>query len=374
MERRYKRKDEWKKLIHKLSPKDFQDLCLDILNNNNFINPRPRGDGSDGGRDLEAEFSYDVARQKITEKYWFQCKRYGTTALNLNSFSTEAQKADDQNIDKFVIMSNKDLSSGGKTDIENWNKKHKCKIIDWTGSLFLPLLFESPNVCTTYFPDEPVPKVVDIKEPQSLIPASKNLGDRFGLEININTKNVNINNPIEVGKAVKDALLNLNTDVNLKSLIYEKCSMFFFSIRQNDDAIAFLNRSLDITPKNTNALLTKGYILERINELDSSNEVYDELLEIDKDNVLALNNKSFNLLRQGKLDDSLELIEKALEINPKLVIAIKNKIKILKGLKQPKIALDFLSKNESAFEKSLELMNEKVDLCIELIDLKQAFD
>jgi len=149
--------------------------------------------------------------------------------------------------------------------------------------------------------------------------------------------------------------------------------MFFFSIGQNEDAIAFLNRSLDITPKNVDALLTKGYILERIDKLEESNETYDELLEIDKNNFLALNNKSFNFLREGKLNEALELIEKSLEINPKLIIAIKNKIKILKGLKQSQIALDFLSQNEDAFEKSIDLMNEKVDLCIEMIDLKQAF-
>lgn len=374
MVKKYKTKTEWKNLINQKTPTDFEDLCYDLLRNNNFINVKPRGKGGDGGRDHEGEFSFDFGNQKMLQKCWFQCKRYHKTPLNYREFSSELDKANTRGIDRFIVMSNKDMASGTKSEIEKWNKHHKCQASDWTGTLFLDLLFQLPNICQTHFPDEPVPPVVNPKEPKEVIRLSQDVGNRFGIEINLDTKDVNLNNPQEVGEVLKKALLNLKGDVNLTALIYEKCSLFFFAIGQHEDAIAFLNKSLDITPKNTNALLTKGFILEKIDKIDDSNEVYDELFEIEKNNVLALNNKAFNLLRQGKLDDSLEIIEKALEIEPKLIIAIKNKIKVLKALKQSQIALDFLSMNEDAFEKSTELMNEKVDLCIELIDLKQAFE
>ncbi|MDO9580386.1 MAG: hypothetical protein Q7J06_07440, partial [Bacteroidales bacterium] len=231
-----------------------------------------------------------------------------------------------------------------------------------------------PDIAKVYFPDENIPPLSTPKNPKEIITLSQDVGNRFGIEIKLDTKDVNLDNPKEVGDALKKTLIELKGDVNLKALIYEKCSLFFFSIGQHEDAIAFLNRSLDITPKNTSALLTKGFILEKIDELQESNEVYDELLELEPENTLALNNKAFNLLRQGELEDALQNVETALNKDPKLVIAIKNKIKILKALKQSTIALDFLSENEDAFEKSMELMNEKVDLCIELIDLKQAFN
>ena len=266
------------------------------------------------------------------------------------------------------------MTSDAKTEIEAWNKKHKCQINDWTGTLFLNMLFELPNICKTYFPDEDVPPVVDIKEPKSIIQLSEGLGNRFGIEININSKDVDLNNPLQVGQILKDALLNLKCDINLKALIYEKSSMFFFAINQAETAILFLNKSLDITPKNVNALLTKGFILERIDELDESNDAYDEIFELDEKNIVALNNKSHNLLREGKLDEALDLIERALDINIKFVLAIKNKIKILKTLDRIDEALEFLSKNEVAFEKSTDLMVEKVDLCIEKLDLKEAFN
>lgn len=374
MGRKYKSKDEWKELINLLKPEEFQDLCFDILNNNNFLNPKPRGKGSDGGRDLESDFSFQFGKEKILQKCWFQCKRYGKkTPLNYGEFNTEVQKAENEGIDRFIVISNKDMTSDTKTEIESWNKKRKCQINDWTGTLFLNMLFELPTICETYFPDEEVPPVVDIKEPKNIIPLSEGLGNRFGIEINVNSKDIDLNNPLQVGQILKDALLNLKGDINLKSLIYEKSSMFFFAINQPETAILFLNKSLDITPRNTNVLLTKGFILEKIDELDESNDAYDEIFEIDEKNILALNNKSFNLLRQGNLDDALDLIERALEINPKLVLAIKNKIKILKSLGRTDEALDFLSNNEDAFEKSTDLMIEKVDLCIEKIDLKEAF-
>lgn len=373
-EKKFKSKCEWKELINRLTPKEFQDLCFDLLNNNNFSNVKPRGDGSDGGRDLEGDFVYILGKEMITQKCWFQCKKYGTgTPLNFKSFSTEALKAEDQFIEQFVVISNKDLSSDGKTDIENWNKKHKCQIRDWTGTLFLNILFELPNVSRVYFPDDEVPPVVDIKEPKHAIELTRSIGNRLGIEIYLPGSDFDLDNPVEVAKILREALLNLDIDINLKALIYEKISMLFFALGQPEDSIVFLNRSLDITSKNISALLTKGYILEKIDQIDNSNDTYDELFELDEKNVLALNNKAFNLLRQGELEKSLDLINRALELSPKLVLAIKNKIKILKELKRTNEAFEFLLKNGEAFEKSTDLMVEKVDLSIEKLDLKEAF-
>lgn len=370
---KYKSKDEWKKLIQeKLTPKQFQDLCEDLIKKNDFINVEQMGSGGDGGRDIEADFQYQIGNDVKIDKCWFQCKRY-KSGINYSHFSTELSKANTQGIKRYFVVSNTDMTNPCRQDIKNWNNKERCEAINWTGNKFLDVLWGEPDIAKVYFPDENVPPLSTPKNPKEIITLSKEVGNRFGIEIKLDTKAVDLDNPIEVSDALKKALIELKGDVNLKALIYEKCSLFFFSIGQPEDAIAFLNMSLDITPKNTNALLTKGFILEKIDKLQESNEVYDELLEIESENILALNNKSSNLLRQGKLEDALQTVEKALAKDPKLVIAIKNKIKILKALKQSNIALDFLSENEGAFEKSMELMNEKVHLFIELIDLKQAF-
>jgi tetratricopeptide (TPR) repeat protein len=371
--KKFKSKPEWKKLINKnLTPEEFQELCKDLAKRNGFYNVNYRGGGSDGGRDLEGEFRFPIGKKEKQEKCWFQSKKQNA-GVNFKQISTEIVNAQNEGIRRYIIMSNSDTTPSCKDSIEKWNEKEKCQIEDWTGSDFIDLLWAEPDLCKVYFHDEEIPPLIDTLTPKRAIELSEGLGNRFGIEIRINKKDINLNNPIEIGEAVKQALLKLECDINLKALIYEKCSMFFFSIGQNDDAILFLNKSLDITPTNINALLTKGYILEKIDALNESNKVYEEIFETDENNVLALNNKAYNLLRQGELKPALELINHALELNPKLIIAIKNKIQILKALKQNDTALKFLSDNEDSFEKSVDLINEKVDLCIQKLDLKKAF-
>ncbi|NPE26719.1 tetratricopeptide repeat protein [Methanococcoides sp. SA1] len=369
----YKSKKEWKKIINELESGEFEELCYDLLRNEKFTNVKPRGSGGDGGRDLEGEFNYKIINETVNQRYWFQCKRYGNTPLNFKCFSTEAQKADDQGVDRFVVISNKDMSPASKTDAENWNKNHKCQISDWTGTLFLDILFGQPDICKAYFPDEEVRPVADFDKAKEIVPLSKNLGDRFGIEIKIDTKNIDVNNTDDVSKAVKEALLALEADVNLKSLIYEKSSLFFLSIGKTDDALMFINKSLEITPKNVNALLNRGYILEKIDKIRESNKAYDDILEIDSKNILALNNKSQNLFREGDLNEALKKIDEALRVNPQFIISIKNKVNILKALKKIDEALELLSKNEKVFEKSTDLLITKVDLLIEKLDLSEAF-
>lgn len=375
-EKEHKNRDEWKKLLLNLSDQEFEELCYDILRKNSFQNVKPRGKAGDGGRDIQAEFVQKIGKETITQKFWFQCKRYDTTPLNFKTFSTEVVKAQNDGIDRFVVMSNKDMTSGTKTEIEKWNGRNKCQISDWTGTLFIDMLWELPNVCKTYFSDEEVPPLVDMKEPISAIYQSENLGKRFGIELQIQTKKeANLNNPQEVADIIKDTLVNITEiDINIKSLLYQKTSLFFFSLGRVDDALMFLNKALEITPKNIEALLNKGFILEKIDELNESNDCYNAILKIEPNNKFALNNHAYNLHRQGELEEALEIITKALEQDSNFVVSIKNKINILKSLDKSDEALNFLKQNEDLLKRSNDLRQTEVDLCIEQLDLKKAYE
>ncbi len=369
-----KKREEWKKLLNELSPDDFQNLCYDIIKRNNFINPITRGKGGDGGRDLEAEFIVKIAKEEKREKCWFQCKRQ-KAGVNFKQFSTEVQKAQDQGIKRFFILSNSDSTPDCKDDMDNWNKKNRCEINDWTGTKFLDLLFEIPDICKAYFPDEEVPPLIDIKKPETAIQQSTDLGKRFGIQFQFNTtKTINLNNPHEVAEELKNALINMkDTEINLKALVYSKMSMFFFALQKEDDALMFLDKSLEITPKNTEALLNKGFILERIDKVDESTVCYDAVLEIDAKHKFALNNKAHNLNRQGEPEEALPYVEKALEVDPIFIVAIQTKTEILKALDRSEEALKFLDEKEEHVNKSAVLQSLKVDVYIELIDLKNAF-
>ena len=295
--------------------------------------------------------------------------------MNFGQISVEVQMADDQGINLFFILSNSDTTPDCKDHIQRWNEKHRCRIIDLTGTKFLDLLFQLPNVCRYYFPDEEIPPIVDIKTPIEAITKSSELGNRFGIKLELKPGNqINLNNPSEVSDLLKDASLKLDIpDVNLRALIYQKISMFFFAIEKSDDAIMFLDKSLDITPKNIEALLLKGYILAQTDEIEKSNECFDEILKIDNKNKFALNNKASNLTKIGEFEEALKLINEGLKSDPNFIEAIINKSKILKSLQKSKDAIDFLDEKSDLMQKSLNLQAAKVDLYIDLLDLRKAY-
>lgn len=374
-EKKYKTREEWKEIINSISPDDFQQLCYDIIRKTGFVNPQVRGKGADGGRDIEAEFDYVVgSKEGIRDRCWFQCKRQ-KQGVSYAQISTEVQKSEDHGISKFFILSNSDTTPGCKDDIRIWNEKHRCRIIDWTGTKFLDLLFQYPDVCKYYFPDEELPPIVNANTPVDIIHKTSELGNRFGIELKFEIdKQVDLNNPSEVAEILKDGLLKLNgIDVNLRALIYQQVSMFFFSIEKSEDALLFLDKSLEITPKNVDALLIKGYILERTDEIGESNTCYDEILKYDNNNKFALNNKASNLSRVGRFDEALVLIDKALSVDPNFIAAIINKANILKGLKKIEEALAFLDEKNDLLKKSINLQAAKVDLNIERLDLREAY-
>ena len=248
--------------------------------------------------------------------------------------------------------------------------------MDWTGTAFLDNLFQFPNLCSYYFSDEELPPIVSVKRPQELINHSKQLGRQFGIQLEIKIKKeINTSNPSEVADLIKDAILQLNNiDVNILALLYQKISMFFFSIERSEDALMFLNKSLDITPKNIGALLNKGYILEKINQVEESTKCYDEILEINEKNKFALNNKAHNLMREGNFTEALSYINKALDSDSHFIIAIQNKAEILKAMKKTVEALKFLELGNIEPTNSVKLQITKIGLYIDIIDLRKAYD
>ena len=375
-EKKPKSREDWKKLINNyLTPKRFEELCYDIVSKNGFINTTFRGGGPDGGRDLEAIHVYKIAKKEIREKCWFQCKRQ-KQGVSYNQISTEVSKAQDQGIRKFFILSNQDTTPDCKDDIYNWNKKNRCYIHDLSGIEFLNLLFELPDVLQYYFPDEEIPPIGKQLTPEEIINKPKEIGKRLDFKFNFTIdRKVNMKNVDEVLEVLKEGLLKLdNIDLNLKSLIYQKISFLFFGNKKAEDALLFLEKSLEITPKNIEALLNKGYILGKINRIEESTKCYDEILGIESKNKFALNNLASNLERTYEYKNALKMINKALKVDSKYELAIYNKSAILRKLGKYNEAKIFLEQNEELVEKSIFLKLGEVDLLVEILDLKAAFE
>lgn len=375
IEKNYKSRDEWKKVINNLEFSNFQNLVYELLKALGFGEISQRGGGADGGRDLEAYYTYRRPNgDEFKAKCWFQCKKQAS-GVSFNQIHEDIARASNHKVDEYYILSNFDTTPDCKDELERGKSTWFCKIIDWTGLKFQDILFNNPNICNYYFSDEEVPPVTNVRRPNEAITLSSEVGKRFGIEFKFNIgKSVDLNNPTVVSEILKDSLLKIQgIDVNLQALIYQKISMFFFGLERAEDALMFLNKSLDITPKNIEALLNKGFIFEKIDEVEESNNCYDEILIIDPNNKFALNNKAFNLNRIGLFEEALVEADKALKIDPDFIIAISNKANALKGLKKLNEALELLNEKKELVDRSIILQAIKVDLCIELIDLKEAY-
>ena len=378
MIKRTKTPEEWKNIIGKLSPKNFEHLCYQLVEAMpGFVNVDLRDGSYDSGRDIDAIYRVKTPDgiTEISEKWRFECKKY-SNGIPFDDISGKIKQADLNKIDKLVIMSNMHLTPACKDEIKNIQNNSNCKIIDWTGVHFQDILFQYPDICKEFFSDEEFPqRYLDTKRPQELINATKRAGSHFGIELEIKLKEGQKppTNMEEAADIIKETVLNLkDIDINIKSLIYQQISGLFLSISRKEDALLFIGESLKITPNNVAALLNKGFVLEKSDDLEESSKCYDDVLIIDKPNKFELTNKAHNLRRKGDIENALDFVNEALEIDTDFTIAINNKVSILSSRGKTEEALDFLETKLKNYQDSRILLESKVNLLIDLLDLKEA--
>jgi tetratricopeptide (TPR) repeat protein len=378
MNKGVKTPEEWKNVIGELSPKIFEYLCYELVKSMpGFVSVDLRDGSYDSGRDIDATYRGKAPDgiTEIAETWRFECKKY-SNGIPFDDISGKINQASLKRIDKLVIMSNMHLTPACKDGISDVQNTLNCNVFDWTGVHFQDILFQYPDICKEYFPDEELPqRFLDTKRPQELINVAQRAGSHFGIKLEIKLKEGQKppTSTDEVVDVIKETLLNLkDVDLNIKSLIYQQLSGLFLSIDRKEDALLFIDESLEITPNNVAALLNKGFVLEKLDDLEESTKCYDGVLSIDKHNKFALNNKAHNLRRKGDLENALDLINEVLDIDPNFTIAINNKTSILSSHGETEIALDFLESKLKEHQDSRILLQSKVNLLIDLLDLKEA--
>lgn len=378
MTKRSKTTEGWEHIITQLSPDSFEHLCYQLIRAlPGFANVDLREGSSDSGRDIEAEYRRLAPDgfTEISEKWWFQCKRY-SSGISYDNISGSIFQAETEKVDVLTIMSNVHLTPSCKNDIKQVKSQVHCRILDWTGVHFQDLLFSHPDICQVFFPDEEIPQhLQQTTRPTDIVRHAERTSSHFGIEFSIPIKQGQKAPQTiqEAADTIKEWLLALrDIDLNMKALLCHQISGLFWSLNRTEDAVLFINESLRITPNNVSALLFKGFILEKSDHWRDSAKCYDQILSIDPDNKFALNNKAHNLARSGQFKKALPLIDKALELDPRLVIAIRNKGSLLTRLGLLDEALDFLDTKLKDDRDSAPLLRSKVDLLIELMDFDQA--
>lgn len=101
----------------------FEELCKRILSILGFFNVDRKQGSYDGGRDLVGEIIRgDLLELTISEKWWFQCKRY-TESINEGHISKNLLQAlSETEVDFLLIVTNSHLTTPLKNTIDRLNK------------------------------------------------------------------------------------------------------------------------------------------------------------------------------------------------------------------------------------------------------------
>lgn len=141
--------------------------------------------------------------------------------------------------------------------------------------------------------------------------------------------------------------ININTD---DSEILNKFSVVLLKLNCFDDALYFVNKSLNSDSSNINSWINKGIILTQLEEYDDALYCYNKVLKIDSLNLTSLVNKGIIYKKLKQYDKSIQCYDKCLKINNFYVNAWVNKA----------ITLNIMGENElsiSCIDKAIEINN-----------------
>ena len=81
---------------------------------------------------------------------------------------------------------------------------------------------------------------------------------------------------------------------------------------QNESALSSFEQASNLNPKDVNALLNRGMLLETLGKASQASDIYNRVLGIDSENPLALNNLAFMSAENGtNLDQAMTFAERA---------------------------------------------------------------
>jgi len=149
----------WKNLINQMDVEIFEDLCEHLLEDMEFYNRNIKKGGADEGRDIEAYHDrIEPDNITTTKELWFvECKRY-TSGIGVDSIASKVNWAIAEDADYIAFMSNSHLTKSAKKWVGKMSGKSKLKVIYWTDSNFLRILFQYLQTVKYFFPDENIPE------------------------------------------------------------------------------------------------------------------------------------------------------------------------------------------------------------------------
>ena len=126
-------------------------------------------------------------------------------------------------------------------------------------------------------------------------------------------------------------------------------AIYFVTIGKYEEALQYINQSLELNPNDSVVHYNKGNILRDLNRLEESLIEYDIAIVLSSnDDENFYQNKGTVLLMINRLEDAVKTLEKAVEINPSSYYSNLNLGISLVGLKN--------------FEKAVEKFNKAIEI------------
>jgi tetratricopeptide (TPR) repeat protein len=376
---------EWNTKILSLSPEEFEELCYDIISSLGYVNLDWRKGGGDKGKDITAEkHELKAGIETITEKWYFQCKRY-SSGISVTDISSAIDWAIADKANFLVFMSNSHLTNGCKEFVDQKNKEGKTQILQFTDKKFQSLLFRFPQIISSYFPNEKVPdqnKVgqahgvfeITLKNPK----LAREITEKISKITTLPQKD-RIN---KITKVLKEKIIDSNEiDINTKALLCQQLSVLLYNTENYEEAIKVIDKGLSISPKSVNLLGTKAFFLTKKKKDFEADLCYNKLLKINPNDKHAWNNLGHIRTRQNRNKGAMICYEKAIDIDPNFIIArdnkgtlLKNQYKIEEALKTFDETLDKFPNSKTTLERKADLLRVDKDYKNALLVIEQCLE
>ena len=137
--------------VDNLDPTELEHLIYDLLCVMGLMNAVWRTPGADGGRDIEGHTRYtDFSGQITYQKWYVECKRYGTS-IDWPTVYSKVAYAESNDADFLLLATNNNPSPQCETQISNWNSQRRnLKIRIWRGYDIDRMLRQCPELRLKY--------------------------------------------------------------------------------------------------------------------------------------------------------------------------------------------------------------------------------
>lgn len=134
-----------------ITPRQFENLCYDLLVKYNFRNLIWREGGADNGRDIEATLSFSTMLNNKETKWFIECKHYTSGGVPPNDLNSKIAWADAEQPDYLVFFISSYLTNGARTWIDKIIPQKQYDITIVEGEQLKNRLLKYPELIERYF-------------------------------------------------------------------------------------------------------------------------------------------------------------------------------------------------------------------------------